>query len=103
MNGWKPGFEQREGVQVQQAIWIHYWISPDKETEGKSVQSFSRTTGRLNSSKLEAWQRKLHDAGALNWTEEHWDSLPISKPLILNKQALDLAGNPLAHSATKSN
>jgi len=101
MAGWKPGLEQRDGVEMQVVIWIHYWTSPEKETEGKSAETEPCTPG-VHNSHMSAWLQKLRAAGALFWSEEHWESFPIHKTLKLNEQALDLNGNPLSIPKTRN-
>jgi hypothetical protein len=101
MAGWKSGLEQRDGAEMQVAIWIHYWTSPEKETEGKSAETEPCTPG-VHNPHMPAWLQELRDAGALFWSEEHWESFPIRKTLKLNELALDLNGNPLSIPKTRN-
>ncbi|RFU32841.1 hypothetical protein B7463_g3503, partial [Scytalidium lignicola] len=96
MVGWKLETEKINGVEMQVAIWIHYWTSSEKEDDGKSTQTEPRMPGIVNPTRLEDWENRIRDAGAVSWSEEHWENSPIIVPFKPNLNGgLDADGFPI--------
>jgi len=85
--GWKLESETEAGMEMQVSIWIHYWTSPEKEDDGKNTEYEPRTPGIRNPTYLERWEQQMRDAGAISFSEEHWQSNPIYKPTIMEEAA----------------
>ena len=78
--GWKLGLEKKEDLDMEVCVWIHYWTSPEKESDGKSslAPNIPYKKGN-NMSHLGCWQQQMREAGAVDFEEEHWECHSVPK------------------------
>lgn len=75
VKGWIDGPQSWDGEDLKAMIWCHFWKGAEEENKFRETETIIPVGRPIEETVtvLQLWERELKEAGAVGWTEQHYN------------------------------